>query len=319
MRQVAIFMAWQFWQRTVRRPVRVELCPGRAFWCHPHSIGGTGVLYYRLPERGSMRFLMDYLHPGDGFVDVGANIGIYSLLASTVPDVRVLAFEPASVAYGRARENIALNGIEDSVVILPYAAGSADGSVLLTSDLDVTNRVVPNGTTGPVEEAIMVALDGLTSPPMPSRVDVVKVDVEGGELDVLSGARDLIRRDEPALIVEVNDPQALGVALDELGYSCVAYDPERRSLDPTRPVDHVNRNIIAVRDIAAAGSRVQARPSGSVGGTCAPTTRSALVALRTLWARPYSISGPGEPPADHAISRQVREKSPPDGADRYET
>lgn len=241
------------------------------------------MLYYRLPERGSMRFLMDYLRPGDGFVDVGANIGIYSLLASSVPDVRVVAFEPASVAYHRARKNIALNGVGDSVAILPFAAGSANGSVLVTSDLDVKNRVVPNGTTGSVEEAVMIALDGLGSPPMPARVDVIKVDVEGGELDVLRGARDLIRRDEPALIVEVNDPQALRVALDELGYSFVAYDPDRRSLEPTRPADHLNRNIIAVRDVAAARNRVRERLGVAYSGGCAAKPSSFLVALRTLW------------------------------------
>lgn len=262
LRAIATFGGWQLWQRAAKRPAKVRLQPGRYFWCHPHSAGGTGVLYYRLPERGSMRFLLDYLRPGDGFLDIGANIGIYALLASTVSNVRVLAFEPASRAYDRARSNIALNGIEDSVSVLPYAVGSAGGSVLLTRDLDAMNRVVPDGSTDPVEEVGMVALDDLASPPVPERVDVIKVDVEGGELDVLSGALDLLRRYEPALILEVNDPGRLEAALGELGYTCVTYDPDRRSLEPTRPHDHVSRNVIAVRDVDAARRRVAAGEGG---------------------------------------------------------
>lgn len=265
LRSVATFVGWQLWQRTVKKPVRVELCPGRAFWCHPRSVGGTGVLYYRLPERGSMRFVMDYLRPGDGLLDVGANIGIYSLLASTIPDVRVLAFEPAPLAYHRACENLALNEIEDSVVILPYAVGSASGSAFLTIDHDVRNRVVGDKMAGSVKEVVMVALDRLSCPPMPARVDVVKVDVEGGELEVISGAHDLIRCHEPALILEVNDPHGLDVALGDLGYNCVTYDPDRRSLYPTRPDEHVNRNIIAVRDVAAAVSRLRGDQGACTG------------------------------------------------------
>jgi hypothetical protein len=63
--------------------------------CYPHSTSASGVIYCGLPEWAEMRFLLDYLRPGEGFVDVGANIGTYSLLAASVPDVVAWAFEPS--------------------------------------------------------------------------------------------------------------------------------------------------------------------------------------------------------------------------------
>ncbi|HEU4868343.1 MAG TPA: hypothetical protein VFV09_11510, partial [Actinomycetota bacterium] len=94
-RALAGYFGWQAWERTVRRPVTVKLTGGIKVRCHPHSPIASAVIYYGLADPAEMRFVLGYLQPGDTFVDVGANVGVYSLLAASVPDVRVLALEPS--------------------------------------------------------------------------------------------------------------------------------------------------------------------------------------------------------------------------------
>jgi len=259
LRRLALFLAWQVWQRSVKRPWVIKLCEGRRLYLHPHSVGSSGVLYYGLPERKSMRFVLDYLKTGDGFLDVGANVGVYSLLASSIPGVQVVAFEPASLAYERTLANVRLNEVASSVTVLPYAVGARSGKVLMTVDLDAMNHIVEDSEVlGParVETVERRALDELTCPPLPGRVNLIKIDVEGLEADVLRGAEQLLSRDSPAIIVEANAPIEIRAALMQWGYQFVEYLPETRDLVPTDPSNQVHQNVIAVRDVELARARV---------------------------------------------------------------
>ena len=242
-----MYFAWQAWERTVKRPWVITLVPGRKIRCYPHCAVSSGTLYYRLPERSSMRFLADHLQPGDVMVDVGANVGTYSLLATTVEGVTAVAFEPSSVTFRRAVGNVALNGLQDRISVRQEAVGSSCGEVVLSVGLGACNKVL-GPATGVIEagETVrIVTLDEVFGAGAP-RVGLVKIDVEGGELDVLEGARDLIERDQPALIIEVNDPERVGAYLREFGYSPYVYDVETRALRSTVLADHLHYNVIAV-------------------------------------------------------------------------
>ena len=120
-RAIVRLLAWQMWERTTGRPWTIGL-QGMRLRCYPHSAGATGVLYCQLPEWHDMRFLLDFLRPGDLF-DVGANVGVYSLLACTVAGTQVVAFEPGRLAYERLHENIALNSLTQRVRTVMAAAG----------------------------------------------------------------------------------------------------------------------------------------------------------------------------------------------------
>src|SRR5207253_10176338 len=132
-RAIARFFAWQIWERTIRRPWNVQLTPDRVVRCYPHSAGASNVIYFRLMEWREMPFVLDYLRPGDVFIDVGANIGVYSLLASTIPDVEIVAFEPATLAYQRLLENVRINGLHQ-VSAHNLAISSADRNGYVTTD-----------------------------------------------------------------------------------------------------------------------------------------------------------------------------------------
>lgn len=247
LRTIGLYFAWQVWERTVRRPWVVTLAPGRKIRCYPHCPVSSGTLYYRLPERSSMRFLVDHLRPGDTMVDVGANVGTYSLLATTVEGVSAVAFEPSSLAYERAVRNVALNGLEDRITVRREAVGSTSGEVILSLGLGPCNKVLGPATAvvEPGERVGIVSLDEVLGT-RTSRVALVKIDVEGGEVDVLEGARGVIEKDRPALIVEVNDPERVGAYLGEFGYSPYVYDPESKIVHPTALADHIHHNVIAL-------------------------------------------------------------------------
>lgn len=270
-RALGRYAAWQVWERTAKRPWRVRLTTDRVLLCHPHSTIASGVLYYRLADYMEMRFLLHYLRPGDAFLDVGANVGVYSLLASSVPEVQVLGFEPSTLAYGRAQENLALNPVAGQVRIVQRAVGAEPGTAMLTLGRDAVNEVVrAPGVAGveaevEVEPVEMVTLDAWLDAERFRRVALVKIDVEGLEVDVLRGARRVIAAHSPALIVEVNDSAGLQAMLDDLGYTCWRYDPQRRQLESSAPDQHYHGNVIALRDVSEArrlvAATATARPS----------------------------------------------------------
>lgn len=261
-RAVGRYLGWQGWQATVGRPVTVGMVGGLRLRCHPHSTAASGVLYTGLPEWESMRFVLDYLRPGDQFVDVGANVGTYTLLAASVGGVRVVAFEPSSRTFERLVENLRLNRLDGpgGVDARRCAVGDADGTVELTVGLDTVNRIVPAQAAPGARPAATVerveacrldtALAGRAGP------GVIKIDVEGHEPAVLTGATQVMSRGRPALIAEANDPELLAEQMAGLGYTPCRYEPGRRALVPSDPRRERPTNVIAVADLAEARRRL---------------------------------------------------------------
>ena len=98
-----------------------------------HNEVESHSLWMQLPEAdGSPGFVRSYLRAGDTFVDIGANVGRYTVPAAhrVGPIGRVLALEPTSSTCNALRENIELNGIRNATV-LQMAASSTDGTVEL--------------------------------------------------------------------------------------------------------------------------------------------------------------------------------------------
>lgn len=256
-RVLGLYLAWQLWERLVRRPWTIRLGDAHRLRLYPHSCSAALVLYLRMPEYEEMAFVRAYLRPGDLFVDVGANVGVYSLWAAETEAVSVLAFEPSSLAYRRALENVELNDLHDRVRLLNKAVGAEPTFVHLTLGLDAVNQVVTADVeavgTG-VEVVEQTTLDGeVASRSVPA---IIKIDVEGLELDVLRGARGVLARHRPALIIEANDVDGLTDLLAEIGYALWSYDPVPGLLSPTVAKEHLN--VIALADVDGARRRVTA-------------------------------------------------------------
>ena len=177
--------------------------------------------------------LRRYLHAGETFIDIGANIGWFSLLAAATvgPEGTVAAIEPNPSNTALLRRSAKENGF-DNIEIFEVALSSGPGAAALETD-GSNGRVIPveGPPPSPVQASFVVALqplDAVLSGAGITRADVMKLDVEGAEPLVLRGAIGTITRERPVLVSEIY-PLALDSApwgsakgylgqLRELGY-----------------------------------------------------------------------------------------------------
>jgi FkbM family methyltransferase len=257
-RRLARWLGWQAWERVVRLPVTVRLAGGLRIRCHPHDPIASAVVYFGLADWREMDLARRYPRAGETFLDVGANIGVYSLLAVSTPGVEAHAFEPGAVASTRLVENIRLNSASGRVEVDRRAVGSERGSVAMTSDLYAMNRVVtaPDASPAGTTTVEMTTLDEWGAENPDRRVGLVKVDVEGHEIEVLEGGRELLRRERPVLIVEVNDPDRLGATLAELGYTPFVHDVERHTVSESPLPRVTSSNVTAAADLEVVRARL---------------------------------------------------------------
>ncbi len=167
----------------------------------------------RFYERGEWTFVSRYLRPGMTVFDIGANQGLYTLLAArrVGSSGRVFAFEPAPSEFRRLARNLALNGFSN-VVTVPSAVGSHEGKTTLYVCLDGRGDYSacrpPHDVKGARCSRTTVpitSLDTFIQQNEISAADFVKVDVEGGELEVLKGAALVLTKLRPVFMCELAD------------------------------------------------------------------------------------------------------------------
>jgi FkbM family methyltransferase len=157
-------------------------------------------------EADVMKLLRRSLRSGGVFVDVGANVGFHTVLAARLvaPGGSVYAVEPAPWTLDLLRANVWRSGLD--VNVLPYAASDLPGTARLAVEPEHRSGAQLSTTQGDVEVEA-ARLDDL----LPEiEVDVLKVDVEGGEPLVLRGARGVLDRSPRLLaVVEFRDDRHL--------------------------------------------------------------------------------------------------------------
>lgn len=175
----------RFWAESRVRPHSPKIIEeGGIRWAvRPGAYGATKLLYGFPPDYYEMRFWQTALRPGDVFVDVGANIGMYTLWAAS-QGARVRAFEPSSDSWASLIENVALNPW--AVDLHKQALGARAESALITRGADTMNRLTaPDARAGGEEVVDMTTVDvALADVPIRG----LKIDVEGYEFEVIQGA-----------------------------------------------------------------------------------------------------------------------------------
>ncbi|MEM4035811.1 MAG: FkbM family methyltransferase [Fervidicoccaceae archaeon] len=175
------------------------------------------------------RWMWDHLRVCRGcvFVDVGAHVGKYTVpVAKIVGDEGlVVAVEPHPENYETLVENIELNGLSN-VVALNIAAWSGEGALkLFIGDSGGHHSLKVNRGLGSVEVRAR-ALDDVLDELGVERVDCVKIDVEGAELEVLKGLVKTLERFRPTVIVEAWEPERIREFAEERGYAMRRISPE---------------------------------------------------------------------------------------------
>lgn len=158
-------------------------------------------IFYDSWEAPETAFVRAILRPGDIAVDVGANVGIFTLIAAHAVGAggQVHAFEPVPANFERLAENVSRNALSN-VVLNQVAAGAAAGETRLGLEpgTDLTSGKAMSGffTVGSPLRAVtvpVVSLDGYTGDRLPGRqIRFIKIDVEGFEPEVLRGMRTLL-------------------------------------------------------------------------------------------------------------------------------
>lgn len=267
------YLRWQVGSRIGPGPVAVAFVNDARLLVRRGMTGATGNIYTGLHEFEDMAFLLHALRAEDLFVDVGANIGSYTVLAAKVVGARVIAFEPIGSTFASLRDNIALNDVGGRVEALAACVGSSAGTVRMSANLDTVNHVLTPGASAPEAgvEVPVVSLDEQLAGRAPF---LMKIDVEGYELEVLKGAaRTLANPALHAVIMEINasgerygrGDAELEAVMREHGFGAHRYEPFERRLASQLPGQHSGANTIFVRQPDVVRGRLRSAPAFRVG------------------------------------------------------
>ena len=176
-------------------------------WVSLHRTGASKAIYANPPDYPEMVVWQRALRPGDLFIDVGANVGSYSILAGDL-GADVIALEPAPDTFALLAENVRLNGY--SVTVIQAAAGPNCGAARFTAGQDSINRLAADGPL----EIEMVTVDSVIQDGV---VAGMKIDVEGFEIDVLRGCERALSQQRLRLIqLEWNSASVDAVGADRV-------------------------------------------------------------------------------------------------------
>ena len=254
----------QFQFDRLREPYIMQWSDGLRLIIAPDEEASRAVFVSGVYEPASTLVLRRLVLRGSTFIDVGAHVGLYTLVASrwVGENGHVYSFEPSSREITALNRNIELNGLAN-VTVTKAALHERGGTAVLhvaDSHHGGQNTLADSFAYGSVRQATeesvtLIALDELWRRGEIRRPGVIKIDAEGSELHVLRGAAALLREARPAVVFEVNQAllMASGTSADEvdqffrrLNYSVYRLDDDTSDLVAfTRMADMASANFVA--------------------------------------------------------------------------
>lgn len=265
-RAIGRFLGWQFRQSLRRRPEKLTFVEDSVLVVEKGMVGATGNIYTGLVEFDDMSFLLHILQPGDTFVDIGANVGAYTILAAKNAGANVISFEPIPSTFEKLQRNVDANRVQEKVDLRRYGVGDKAGTLRFTITMDAVNHVLRDHEVSNGPETVEVpvgTLDELLKDQQPA---LIKIDVEGFEWPVLNGAGSILASHSlKALIIELNgsgriygyDEDKIHELLLSHGFIPYSYEPFSRQLK-VEPGYYGHNNTIYLKDAEWAGLRVKA-------------------------------------------------------------
>ncbi|MFM2360539.1 MAG: hypothetical protein RLY16_2532 [Bacteroidota bacterium] len=252
------FLKWQLQTKLNPYPVVYP------FTAHTHLImqkgltGATGNLYCGLMEFEDMAFVLHFLRKEDHFVDVGANVGVYTILAAGEVGAHTTCVEPVPSTFNILQKNIALNLLQEKVNALNIGLGSTNSIIKFTQSFDTVNHVATATETNTIDVPVACLDDVLQNVPA-----LIKIDVEGFETEVLNGAASTLANPQlKGIIIELNE-SGLRYGYDESlihqkllnhGFRPYQYQPFERKLNELSTFG--SHNTIYLRDLEFVQNRI---------------------------------------------------------------
>ncbi|HIA06024.1 MAG TPA: FkbM family methyltransferase [Flavobacteriales bacterium] len=259
-----------------QHPVVTSVEGGIQLLLHPKLDKGLeSILYYHGSyELGTLDLISKCLKPGDTFIDVGANIGLFSIyLSKNCPGINICAFEPLESTFTILEQNIEINQCAN-IKTFPYALGITNDTGKITENLELSRgsaSMVGAETSGRYEQMVHVqTLNDFVVKEGVDNIGLLKIDVEGWEQQVLLGAGDLLgKRDAPIWVVEHNNTQKTEGAIPEEVYEYILATNEytafkskggKQLLSPLVPISSISELPINDNIFYLLPSHVEALP-----------------------------------------------------------
>jgi FkbM family methyltransferase len=202
--------------------ITLEYEPAVSLALKPTDVGHQQIAYLGYMERPLTEMMKAMAIRGGFLVDVGANYGYFTCLwAAANPTNRVVAFEASPRNVAALRANVERNNLQESVVIVPNAAGRSAGRMRFSLGPETETGwggLAVDEQINQVEVDVVSLSEFLNAQDPTSRVDVLKIDTEGADTWVLNGCESLLRTKRVQNIFFENNPTrmaALGIDPDD--------------------------------------------------------------------------------------------------------
>ena len=256
-------LRWQLGQKIFPANVVYDFVEGSKLYVEKGMSGATGNIYFGLNDFEEMCLLLHFLRKEDVFFDLGANVGVYSVLASVNAGAKSIAVEPVQATFDKLYLNIKINNAEDKIVPLLVGIADTAGELKFTNNFATENRVINDVNATNVTTVPVLTLDKLMNDyGIPS---LIKMDIEGYESHALAGGKDLLAtQDLKVIFIEVMgsalrygiDNEKIISQLTSYGFRPYRYRPDSKEFVPI--TGSYPDNIIFMRDIEFVKARVNA-------------------------------------------------------------
>lgn len=229
-----VSVLWQCYKRIFPFPLVLPLDNGLSYIADPAAGNSTGVIYTRIYESEYIIFLRKYMEKGGVIVDIGAHTGLYTLLLAPAFS-RAVLFEPDPETFLLLRKNLSINALDCATAILAAASDkSGEGQLKVTGKYSGTTRLAASDESSDDDHIISVqllTLDEVVAQLGIQRINFLKIDTEGHELNVLRGAFQILEKSRGALVLYENSNfESVCEFFEELGWKVFGIDRDSKPI-----------------------------------------------------------------------------------------
>ena len=218
--------------------------------------------YFVLDDYEELLFILNYLKESDTFIDVGANHGNYTLIASGIVGSKTISIEPVETTFKRLKMNIELNKL-NNVVLKQVGISNNNGNLRISNDRGELNRILKDNDHSNNEAISVTTLDDLLIEE--KNISMIKIDVEGYEKQVLEGAFNILKcKNLNVLQIELNNSnQYYGYRENEIirflkkfGFKPYRYNPLTKGVLELPERNHNSINTLFIKNLKKVRERL---------------------------------------------------------------